>query len=219
MGDINVTNIPPMTIQAVQNIAPVTIAAIQRIDQIAPVAVHIKELNQIEPLQVESLRIDRVRHIDPLTVERLDITRLPVVNLSVNQVPSVDVRVQRMPPLSVGIHQEFDMPANYTARAQLFGIEFLRLQLAGCTRMIPRDPVHREKSYAHERSFAAVAAVGNPSIPMRAAERCAVVVVPGPPVPGNRGLAPGRGLGIGHPIAPATAPRQDQARPGVSFGT
>jgi hypothetical protein len=219
MGDINVTNIPPITIQSIQNIAPVTVAAIEQIDKIAPVAVHIKELNQVAPLQVESLRIDRVRQIDPLTVERLDVTRLPVVNLSVNQVPSMDVRVQHMPPLSVGIHQEFDLPSQYTARAQVFGIEFLRLQLAGCTRVIPRDPVRREKSYAHERSFAEVAAVGNPAIPTRVEERCAVAVLPGPPPP-RWSPQPGRAPSLPRPTPAVAAPRGPQPpRPGLSSGT
>jgi hypothetical protein len=207
MGDINVTNIPPVTVAEIDNIAPVTIAAVQQIDRIAPVAVHIKELNQIDPLQIDSLRIDRVRHIDPLSVERLDVTRLPVVNLSVNQVPAVDVSVRRMPPVSVGIHQEFDLPSNYTARARLFGFEILRLRLQGCTRVIPRDRVRREQAHVHERSFVDVAAVGNPAIPSRLEERSAVAITGGATPPRSR--VP--------PLPPAAPP--DAMRPGVRFGS
>jgi hypothetical protein len=218
MGDINVTNLPPVVIQEIDSIAPVTIAAVQQIDKIAPVAVHIKELNQIGPLQVDSLRIDHVRHIDPLSVERLDVTRLPVVNLSVNQVPSVDVSVRRMPPVSVGIHQEFEMPSNYTARAQLFGFEFLRLQLQGCTRVVPRDCARREQSRAHERSFADVAAVGNPAIPTRMEERSAVAIERSPPSRAMR-YAPQPGpLSVGPPRFAYAAQARDAPQPGLSFG-
>lgn len=54
--DVNikeVDNISPVTIAAIQSIAPVEISSIDKIEKIAPVAVHIKELNQVEPLLIE----------------------------------------------------------------------------------------------------------------------------------------------------------------------
>lgn len=177
--DVNVkqvTGVDPIPIGKVDNIAPVTIAAIQEIDKIAPVAVHIKELNQVDPLLIESLRVDRVREIDPLNVDRLNVTRLPVVNLSVNQVPEVELDVRRIPPVAIGVHQSFELPSQYTARARFLGFEVLRVEIAGKTCILPRDCARREESLAHERSFAEVAAVGNPAIPSRLEERCSEAV-------------------------------------------
>lgn len=190
--DVNikqVTGVDPIPIGEVDKIAPVTIAAIQKVEKIAPVAVHIKELNQVDPLLIESLRVDRVREIDPLNVDRLNVTRLPVVNLSVNQVPGVELDVRRIPPVAIGVHQVFELPSQYTARARFLGFEVLRVEIAGKTRVLPHDCARREKSYTHERSFAEVAAVGNPAIPSRFEERCAGAVPcgttpalrPGPP--------------------------------------
>ena len=76
---LNPLTINPLTVN------PLTIADVQKI---APVGVHIKELNQIAPLFVESLRVDHVRHIDPLRIERLNITQLPSVNLSLEPTPA-----------------------------------------------------------------------------------------------------------------------------------
>jgi len=174
--DVNikeVDNISPVPISRVDNIAPVTIA---RVDQIGPVAVHVKELNQIDPLTVESLCVDRVSNLDPLHVERLNVTRLPVVNLSVNQVPEVAIGVSRLPPVAIAIHQSFDLPSDYTARARLLGFEILRVQLTGTTRIVPRDCARREQAHTHERSFPEVAAAGNPAIPSRLEERSAEVI-------------------------------------------
>ncbi len=177
--DVNiqqVTGVDPIPIGEVDNIAPVTIAAIEKVQNIAPVAVHIKELNQVEPLLVESLRVDRVREIDPLHVDRLNVTRLPVVNLSVSRVPGVELDVRRIPPLAIGIHQMFELPSQYTARARFLGLEVLRVEIAGKTRVLPRDCARREESHSHARSFGEVAAVGNPAIPSRLEERCARAV-------------------------------------------
>ncbi|MGH7070272.1 MAG: hypothetical protein ACREFO_09680 [Acetobacteraceae bacterium] len=177
--DVNikqVTGVDPIPIGEVDNIAPVTIAAIQQVDKIAPVAVHIKELNQVDPLLIESLRVDRVREIDPLNVDRLNVTRLPVVNLSVNQVPEVELEVRRIPPVTIGVHQSFELPSQYTARARFLGFEVLRVEIAGKTRILPRDCARREESHAHERSFAEVAADGNPAIPSRLEEHCSEAV-------------------------------------------
>ncbi|MDA8051271.1 MAG: hypothetical protein M0002_14930 [Rhodospirillales bacterium] len=176
----------PVTIEEVDNIAPVTIAAVEKV---APVAVHVKELNQIEPLLIESLSVDRVREIDPLHVEQLNVTRLPMVNLSVSRVPGVEIDVTRIPPVAIGIHQVFDLPSQYTARARLLGFEVLRVEIAGRTRVVPRECARREESHAHERSFADVAALGNPAIPSRLEEGCARAVP----------VAPARALRCGPP--------------------
>lgn len=207
MGDVNikqVTNIDPIRIQEVDSIAPLTIDSIKQIEKIAPVAVHVKELNQIEPLLIESLRVDAVRNLDPLRVDRLNVTRLPVVNLSVNQVPGVDINVGRLPPVAIGVHQWFDLASDYTARTRFFGFEILRVQLEGRTRVTPRDCARREEAHVHERSFPDVAAVGNPAIPSRNTEQSAEMVKRRPPVP---------------PWAsPSHQPSPHQPRAGLSLG-
>ena len=180
--DVNikeVDNISAVTIAAIQSIAPVEISSIDKIEKIAPVAVHIKEVNQIAPLLVESLRIDRVREIDPLSVDRLNVTRLPVVNLSVNQVPEIAISVSQLPSIAIAVQQCFDMPSDYTARARFLGFEVLRIHLSGQTRVIPRDRARREQAHTPDRSFPLVAAAGNPAIPSKLEERCAEAI----PVP------------------------------------
>jgi hypothetical protein len=170
-----------VSIKEVDNIstvplAPVEISSIDKVEKVAPVAVHIKELNQVEPLLVESLRIDRLREIDPLSVDRLNVTRLPVVNLSVNHVPEVAIGVSQIPPVAVALQQCFDLPSQYAARAQFLGFELLRIHLSGCTRIIPRERARREQAHTHDRSFAQVAAAGNPAIPSRLEEGSARAV-------------------------------------------
>lgn len=168
MGDVNVKevrNIDPVEIERLDNIAPLTIDSIRQVEAVAPVAVHIKELNQVDPLLIDSLRIDAVRNLDPLQVDQLNVTRLPVVNLSVNQVPNVDLNVRRLPPVSVAVHQSFDLPSSYLARAEFLGFEVLRLHLQGRTRIVPQDCARREQAHTHQRSFPEVAAAGNPAIP------------------------------------------------------
>lgn len=177
--DVNikeVDNISAVTIAAIQSIAPVEISSIDKIEKIAPVAVHIKEVNQIAPLLVESLRIDRVREIDPLSVDRLNVTRLPVVNLSVNQVPEIAISVSQLPSIAIALQQCFDMPSDYTARARFLGFEVLRIHLSGQTRVIPRDRARREQAHTPDRSFPLVAAAGNPAIPSKLEERCAEAI-------------------------------------------
>jgi hypothetical protein len=175
MGDISVKitevdNISTVPVD-ITGIPPIEISSI---DKVAPVAVHIKELNQIDPLLIESLRIDRLTNIDPLSVDRLNVTRLPVVNISVNQVPEVAISVNRLPPVAVALTQSFDLPSDYTARARFLGVEVLRVHLTGCTRLLPRDCARREQAHTHERSFPEVAVAGNPAIPSRMEEGCAV---------------------------------------------
>lgn len=207
--DINkVDSIGPVTVAHVQDIAPVTVATIkriERIEKIAPTAVHIKELNQIDPLTIESLRVDCVRNLEPLMVDRLNVTHLPMVNLSLARMPTMDLNVRRMPPLAVGLHQEFELPSSYTIHTRLLGFEIMRFDIHGSSRLVPREKARREQSHSHERSFPDVAAVGNPAIPNRCRETGAETVVrpaaPPPcaaPAPGNR--APCNGLS-------ATAPQ------------
>jgi hypothetical protein len=179
MTDVKITevdNISAVTIAAIQSIAPVEISSIDKVEKIAPVAVHIKEVNQIAPLLVESLRIDRVREIDPLSVDRLNVTRLPVVNLSVNQVPEIAISVSQLPSVAIAVQQCFDMPSDYTARARFLGFEVLRIHLSGQTRVIPRDRARREQVHTPDRSFPLVAAAGNPAIPSKLEERCAEAI-------------------------------------------
>ncbi len=168
--DVDITNTVSVDITG---IPPIEISSI---DKIAPVAVHIKELNQVEPLLIESLRIDRVREIDPLAVDRLNVTRLPVVNLSVNQVPEVAISVSQLPSVAIAVQQCFDMPSDYTARARFLGFEVLRIHLAGTTRVIPRDRARREQAHTPDRSFPLVAAAGNPAIRSKLEERCAEAI-------------------------------------------
>jgi hypothetical protein len=168
--DVDITNTVSVDITG---IPPIEISSI---DKIAPVAVHIKELNQVEPLLIESLRIDRVREIDPLSVDRLNVTRLPVVNLSVNQVPEVSISVSQLPSVAIAVQQCFDMPSDYTARARFLGFELLRIHLSGTTRVIPRDRARREQAHTPDRSFPLVAAAGNPAIPSKLEERCAEAI-------------------------------------------
>jgi hypothetical protein len=172
-----VRNIDPLTIDHVKDIAPLTI------QKIAPAAVHIKELNQIAPLSVESLRVDHVRHVDPLRVERFDVTHLPTVNLSLSQIPSLDLNVRRVPPVTIAIGQQFELPSRYTMRTKFLGFEVLRIEIDGRTRIVPQDRARREQSRAHERSFPDVAAAGNPAIPTKVIEKGAEAVTRAVPPP------------------------------------
>ena len=154
-------------------IKPLTIADVQKV---APIGVHIKELNQIAPLFVESLRVDHVRHIDPLNIDRLNITHLPSVNLTLSQLPTLDLNVRRVPPVAISLQQMFDMNSHYTLQARVFGLNVMQMELQGKTRVVPRDCPRREQSRTHERSFPDVAAAGNPAIPSRMTETCAQAV-------------------------------------------
>lgn len=216
MGNVDireVKKIDPIRIREFTGVEPL------RIGQIAPAAVHIKELNHIDPISVESLRIDQIRNLDPVRVERFDVTHLPTVNISLSRLPSMDVNVRRIPPLAVTVQQEFCLPSQYTIHARLLGIEFLRFDIHGRTMITPKDRVAREQARSHERSFPEVAAAGNPGIPTRRTERVeAVAHYPpyGPPsgpscvhaeIDGTRrtgpagfsGDSPEAGLSAGHP--------------------
>jgi hypothetical protein len=164
----SVKNVDPIPVQPL-TINPLTVADVQKI---APAAVHIKELNQIAPLLVESLRVDHVRHVDPLRIERFDVTSLPTVNLSLSRIPSVDLSVRRVPPIAIALQQQFELPSRYLVRTRLLGFEVMRLEIEGVTRLVPKTCARREQSRAHERSFPDVAAAGNPAIPSRVTQEC-----------------------------------------------
>jgi hypothetical protein len=141
---------------------PLTIAEVKKI---APVGVHIKELNQIAPLV-----LDHVRNIDPLRVDQLNITQMPSVNLSLSELPAVQINVGRVPAVGIALQQQLEMKSCYTIRARVLGLDLMRMELLGTTRIVPRDCARREQSHAHERSFPDVAPAGNPAIPSKATD-------------------------------------------------
>lgn len=189
MGDVNVTDFPHLRISEVKGVDPLRISEVKGIEpihiaevsHIAPAAVHVKELNHIDPITVDSLRVDEVRHIDPISVERLDVTHLPTVNVSLSRVATVDLNVRHIPPVTIALRQRLVMPSQYTVHATMFGIEVLRLNLHGQTVIEPCAIVPREHSRTHSRSFPEVAAVGNPCIPARPVNTCRAPVHAGRP--------------------------------------
>ena len=186
-------------------IAPLTVNPLT----VTPISVHLKELNQVAPLLVDSLRVDHVRHIDPLRIEQLDITALPTVNLTMSQLPALDIIVRRVPPVAIAIQQRFEMCSDYDMTVRLLGLPLARIALSGRTTITPKDCARREQWSSHERSFPDVAAAGNPAIHSRAEETCVQTVSRHPPpLPRRHGLSPGAprfgvSLQTGSP-APAT---------------
>jgi hypothetical protein len=138
---------------------------IQKVQNIAPVAVHIKEVNNIDPISVESLYVSQVRNIEPLRIDKLNVTSLPMVNMALRQIPPVNLSIRDLPAISVGTHQVFDLPSDYVVRARLLGFEVLRVHLSGSTRIAPSERFRREQERADNRSFPTVATAGNPAIP------------------------------------------------------
>jgi hypothetical protein len=177
MGDVDVKqvkNIDPVTIRSidqVRNIEPLRVA------KIAPAAVHVKELNHIDPISIDSLRVDEIRNLDPFRIERFDVTHLPTVNLSIGETPALDLNLRRIPPLAVGLGQRVALPSEYLIRARFLGLELLRIHVSGRTVMQPCDQPRREVSSSHERSYREVAPVGNPAIPVICREESAEAVV------------------------------------------
>lgn len=169
MGDVNVTDFPAIKITEATGIEPLRIS---EVSHIAPAAIHVKELNHIDPISVESLRIDEIRNLDAVRVERFDVTHLPTVNLTMSRMPTMDLNVRRVPPVAIALRQRLILPSQYTMHATMFGIEVLRLKLHGHTTVEPCDPVPRERSRMHSRSFPDVAAAGNPGIPARRSVHC-----------------------------------------------
>ncbi|GJL69919.1 MAG: hypothetical protein NPIRA06_25540 [Nitrospirales bacterium] len=201
MGDIKIKeakNLDKLRISELSNVDPLVISEVRHI---APAAVHIKELNHIDPLTIESLRIDEIRNLDPIRVEQFNVTNLPTVNLSLRQLPAVDMNIRRLPPVSIGLHQDFCLPSSYTLRARLLGIEFLRLNLDGRTMISPRDTVRREQSRTHPQSFPQVATAGNPAIPSRSITKGSrVVATESPCQPISPSHQPMPGTSTGRPI-------------------
>lgn len=174
--DVNkVKNIDPLRISEVRNIDPVTIA---KVEKIAPAAVHIKELNHIDPLSIESLRVDRVRNIEPVAIDKLNVTHIPTVNLSVSRVPTVDLNLRKIPPVAIAVQQCFDLPSHYTIHTRLLGFEVARLEVHGQTRVVPRDRYRREQAHTPQQSFPDVAPLGHAGIPVKVSETTSVVRPP-----------------------------------------
>jgi hypothetical protein len=138
---------------------------LDRVQNIAPVAVHLKELNHIDPINVDSLFVSQVRNIEPLQIEKFNVTNLPLVNMSLRQLPPVEMSIRQVPPISIGLHQAFEMVSNYMVRAQVIGLELFRVNLEGRTCIVPRERHRQEQESADNRSFPTVAAAGNPAIP------------------------------------------------------
>src|SRR6516162_1458539 len=105
---------------------------------VKPIAVHLKELNQVAPLTVDSLRVDQVRHVDPLRIDQLNITNLPTVSLAMSQLPALGVTVQRVPPVAVALQQRFEMCSDYAMTARILGLPLIRLSLSGRTPITPQ---------------------------------------------------------------------------------
>jgi hypothetical protein len=212
MGDVDVKqvkNIDPVTIKSVdqvKNIDPLRIA------KIAPAAIHVKELNHIDPISIDSLRVDEFRNVDPFRIERFDVTTLPTVNLSIGEAPSLDLDIRRIPPLAIALGQNVVLPSEYHVRARLLGLEILRIHITGRTMLRPCDEPRREVSASHERSQREVAAVGNPAIPVICTEERAEAVVQRRPPPRR-----------GHSHRPAPSAQHGELRVGAppaqaSFG-
>jgi len=140
---------------------------IRELQNIAPIAVHIKELNHLDPITVESLHVSEVRNIEPISIERFNVTNLPMVNMSLQRLPPVNLNIRELPAVSLGTHQVFEVPSDYVVRARLLGFEVLRLHLRGRTEIAPRDRHRREQSRSENRSYPEVATAGNPAIPSR----------------------------------------------------
>ena len=172
---------------------------INALQNIAPIAAHIKEVNHIDPISVESLFVSQVRNIEPINIAKFNVTNLPLVNLALRQIPAVDLNVRRLPAISVGLHQVFDLPSNYMVRARFLGFEVFRLQLSGCTRIEPRERYRREQERADNRSFPTVATAGNPAIPSIRVEKDSTYTAPCAGHHHPKAQPPrGGGLRVGH---------------------
>lgn len=172
MGDITVTN-DPLNVKVHKDsevlvkgreTEPVP-TRVQQVQKIAPVAAHIKEINHIDPIAIEAFHVNEVKNIDPINIARFNVTNLPTVNMLLRQLPPVDFNVRRLPALSVGSHQSFRLPSNYTVRARFLGIELFRIHLEGETAIVPRERFRREQGRSDNRSFPVPEPSGNAAIP------------------------------------------------------
>lgn len=167
----------------IRDTSKLKITGIDRVKHIDPVAVHLKEVNHIDPLTIDALHISEVKNIDPLEITRFNVTSLPMVNVSLQQVPSVDINIKSLPAISIGVHQNFCIPSDYTLRARVLGIELMRLHLSGQSTVIPQDRARREQMRSDNKSFPVVSAVGNPAIPSKCEQRSSTVCAPRPAHP------------------------------------
>ena len=170
--DVNidkVANIDPITLEPITinplSITQVKDVEIDRVQKIAPVATHIKEINNIDPVSIEAFNVTQIRNIEPLRVEELNITKLPNVNISLRQWPPMEMNIRRLPPVSVGFSQDIRVPSHYLVRMQFLGFEFMRVALSGESCLLPQERYRREQERTHDRSFPETAAAGNPAIP------------------------------------------------------
>jgi hypothetical protein len=194
-------------------VAPLTLKPLT----VTPIAVHLKELNQIAPLTVDSLRVDRVSHIDPLQIDRLNVTGLPTVNLTMSQLPALDINVRKVPPVAIALQQQFEMCSDYAMTARVLGLPLMRLALAGRTTITPTDCARREQSKSHEKSFTEVAALGNPAIPSRAVPTSICVDTGGcrpAQQPRRRSAAPSGAPRFGFSLQAAVAPADNAVNGG-----
>lgn len=162
MGNVTLTSDSQLTLK---NGSVLEIQGIDRIQNIDPVAVHLKEVNHIDPLSIDSLHVSEVKNIDPIEISKFNVTNLPMVNVSLQKLPAVDFNVKSLPPVSVGTHQNFCIPSDYTLRARVLGIELLRLHLNGKTSVIPKERARREQTRSDHKSYPETAMAGNPAIP------------------------------------------------------
>ena len=172
MGSVTITDDSVLTLKDGSTIklredSALTVTSIDNVKNIDPVAVHLKEVNHIDPFSIDSLHVSEVKNIDPIEITRFNVTNLPMVNVSLQKLPAVDFNVKTLPPVSVGTHQNFCIPSDYTLRARVLGVELIRLHLNGTTSIIPKERARREQARSDNRSFAQVAAAGNPAIPSR----------------------------------------------------
>ena len=113
------------------------INSIESVKNIDPVAVHLKEVNNIDPLSIDDLKISEVKNIEALEISKLNVTNLPMVNVSVQNLPTLDINVNKVPDITISTRQKFLLPSNYSLRARFLGVEILRLHLKGETMVMP----------------------------------------------------------------------------------
>jgi hypothetical protein len=149
-SDINVIKGRNFQVDEIKKLPDLKIAEVRKIE---PVAVHLKELNNIDPLTIDAMHVDSVRNIAPVSIDKLNITRIPHVNLSVRQAPPLDISVRKVPPLDVNLNQTFSVPSSYTVHAQFLGFEFMRFFLHGNTTIYPHDKQPCAYSTTPDKSY------------------------------------------------------------------
>jgi hypothetical protein len=167
LGDIKVKQVKDVEVEHVKDVEVehVKDVEVEHVKNIGPIAAHIKEVNNIDPLSVDAFNVTQVTNIDPLRVREFNVTNLPTVNVCLRQLPPLEMNLRRLAPLSVGFHQDFHIPSDYSVRLHFLGLEVARVAVQGQTRLIPREKYRREQARTHERSFPQPAVAGNPAIP------------------------------------------------------